>query len=164
MTLADRIVVMHDGYIQQQGTPEELFKKPANKFVGGFLGTPPMNFINADLVMENDVLFAQGNGFRLSLPDERKVQTDAADRKVLLGIRPSDLNYDPGAGAESSLDLEVIVSEYIGAQSVLLCSCGDMKVTVELKSETPIALGETLRFAVRSEGLHMFDRNSEKAI
>jgi multiple sugar transport system ATP-binding protein len=62
------------------------------------------------------------------------------------------------------LDLQVKISEYIGAQSVLLCACGRADVTVELKSETPIALGETLRFAVRPEGIHLFDRKTELAL
>ncbi|MYA90029.1 MAG: TOBE domain-containing protein, partial [Boseongicola sp. SB0662_bin_57] len=61
-------------------------------------------------------------------------------------------------------DLRVIVSEYVGAQSVLLCACGNSNVTVELKSETPIALGETLRFAIRPEGIHLFDRESTAAL
>ncbi|MEM7290763.1 MAG: TOBE domain-containing protein, partial [Pseudomonadota bacterium] len=80
------------------------------------------------------------------------------------GIRPSDLNFDEKASREKSLDLKVRVSEYIGAQSVLLCSCGDADVTVELKSETPIALQEALRFAVRPEGIHIFDRDTELAL
>jgi len=61
MTLADRIVVMHSGVIQQQGTPEELFKQPANKFVAGFLGTPPMNFLKASVEQENGELYLRGH-------------------------------------------------------------------------------------------------------
>jgi multiple sugar transport system ATP-binding protein len=81
-----------------------------------------------------------------------------------LGVRPSDLIYDPKAQDAAALDLQVKISEYIGAQSVLLCACGRADVTVELKSETPIALGETLRFAVRPEGIHLFDRKTELAL
>ncbi len=82
----------------------------------------------------------------------------------MLGIRPSDLNFNAEAPDDAALDLRVTVSEYIGAQSVLLCACGAAKVTVELKSETPIALGETLRFAFRPEGIHLFDRKTEVAL
>lgn len=164
MTLADRIVVMHGGYIQQQGSPEELFKSPANKFVAGFLGSPPMNFLDADLVEENGTLFAQGAAFKLAIPSAKAKQLGKTSGVVTLGIRPSDLNYDAQAEASVALDLQVKVSEYVGAQSVLLCNCGGADVTVELKSETPIALGETLRFAVRPEGIHLFDRTTEKAL
>lgn len=164
MTLADRIVVMHGGYIQQQGSPQELFKSPANKFVAGFLGSPPMNFMDADLVDEGGRLYAVGDGFKLAIPQEKAANLHAKDKLVTLGIRPSDLNYDAKAAADSSLDLQVTVSEYIGAQSVLLCACGGSSVTVELKSETPIALGETLKFAVRPEGIHLFDRETENSL
>ncbi|MEM8978303.1 MAG: sn-glycerol-3-phosphate ABC transporter ATP-binding protein UgpC [Pseudomonadota bacterium] len=164
MTLADRIVVMHGGYIQQQGSPEELFKHPANKFVAGFLGSPPMNFLDASLIDEAGTLFAQGDGFKIALPKDRAASLGRTDGPITLGIRPSDLNFDAAAPEGQGLDLKVRVSEYIGAQSVLLCACGPAQVTVELKSETPIALGETLRFAVRSEGLHIFDRTTERAL
>ncbi|MEJ6404231.1 ABC transporter ATP-binding protein [Yoonia sp. 2307UL14-13] len=165
MTLADRIVVMHGGHIQQQGTPSELFKNPANKFVAGFLGSPPMNFLAAELKDEDGTLYAIGDGFALTLP------TDLAERarknavsSAILGIRPSDLEYNAAGSDTASIDLNVVVSEYIGAQSVLICECGNARVTVEIKSETPIALGETLRFSVRPEGLHLFDHKTEDAI
>lgn len=165
MTLADRIVVMNGGHIQQQGTPEELFKNPANKFVAGFLGMPPMNFLDAELTDQGGTVWARGEGFSLRLSKglaERAIA--AGGQSVTLGIRPSDLIYNPEAKDGQAMDLGVVVSEYIGAQSVLLCSCGNQNVTVELKSETPIALGENLRFAVNADGLHLFDRNTEVAI
>ena len=164
MTLADRIVVMHGGYIQQQGTPEELFKKPANKFVAGFIGSPPMNFLEAELTATGGKLYAEGKDFKLLIPAAKAKEIGKVNGLVTLGIRPSDLNFDAEAPKQSALDLSVKVSEYIGAQSVLLCDCGGADVTVELKSETPIALGETLRFAVRPEGIHLFDRDTEAAL
>jgi len=165
MTLADRIVVMHGGHIQQQGTPTELFRNPANKFVAGFLGAPPMNFLDAMLVSQGGDLMAHGKGFALRLPPALAARaTKLAYKQVTLGLRPSDLEYVPDAPEGVGLNLKVIVSEYVGAQSVLICDCGDARVTVEIKSETPIALGETLRFAVRPEGLHLFDSKTEVAI
>lgn len=165
MTLADRIVVMHGGHIQQQGTPSELFRRPANKFVAGFLGAPPMNFLEAELAQSGDALFAQGRDFELRLPDDLAARAiRLARKKVTLGLRPSDLEFAADAPEGAGLNLNVIVSEYVGAQSVLICTCGDARVTVEIKSETPIALGENLRFAVRPEGLHLFDPASEEAI
>lgn len=165
MTLADRIVVMHGGYIQQQGTPKELFQKPANKFVAGFLGMPPMNFLNGDLVDHDGGVFVRGEGFDLRLPDEKAAAAKAhGNRSVTLGVRPSDLSHDADAPTDQALQLNVEVSEYIGAQSVLLCRCGGQQVTVEVNSETPMALGEALTFAVNPERVHLFDRDSEVAI
>ena len=164
MTLADRIVVMHGGYIQQKGTPEVLFKHPKNKFVAGFLGSPRMNFLEADLRTEGDTLFTVGNAFKIAIPASKAQSLDQTSCHVILGVRPSDLIYDPSAQDAAALDLQVKISEYIGAQSVLLCACGRVDVTVELKSETPVALGETLTFAVKPEGIHLFDRETELAL
>ena len=165
MTLADRIVVMHGGYIQQQGTPEELFKKPVNKFVAGFLGMPPMNFLQGEVDDRGGEIFVKGAGFDLRLPAEKAAAVKAhGNRQVFLGLRPSDLTYTPDAPADRSLELDVSVSEYVGAQSVLLCHCGGDQVTVEVASETPMALGQTLTFAVNPERIHLFDRDSEVAI
>ena len=165
MTLADKIVVMHEGHIQQQGTPEELFKRPTNKFVAGFLGMPPMNFMAAELLEKDGGLWAQGRGFSIALSPERaKALIASSSKQVTLGLRPSDLTYSAYADGNQSLNLNIIVSEYVGAQSVLIGGCGDEKVTVELKSETPIALGETLRFAFQPENIHLFDTKTEKAL
>ena len=165
MTLADRIVVMHGGHIQQQGTPKELFQKPVNKFVAGFLGMPPMNFLDGDIEDRNGALFVKGVGFDLRLDDEIAAKAKSqASHAVTLGVRPSDLSYDPDVAADRALSLDVMVSEYIGAQSVLLCQCGPSKVMVEVNSETPVALGKTLTFAVNPNGVHLFDRQSEVAL
>ncbi|WP_227270162.1 ABC transporter ATP-binding protein [Roseobacter weihaiensis] len=165
MTLADRIVVMHGGYIQQQGSPEALFKRPVNKFVAGFLGMPPMNFLNGEIKEEAGDVFVKGNGFSLRLQDE-KAQAAKAHRvrEVVLGVRPSDLVFDAEAPSDQALTLDVMVSEYVGAQSVLLCQCGADQVTVEMNSETPMALGQTLRFRITPNRVHLFDRESEDAI
>ena len=165
MTLADRIVVMHGGHIQQQGSPEELFKSPVNRFVAGFLGMPPMNFLNATLVERDGAVFAEGANFALRLSDEKTSAARAnGAREVTLGIRPSDLSFEPSAAIDQALTLNIMVSEYIGAQSVLLCECGPDRVTVEVKSETPMALGETLTFAVNPRRIHLFDTKTEAAL
>ena len=122
MTLADRIVVMNGGHIQQQGSPEELFKRPVNKFVAGFLGMPPMNFLDGRIEESDGVMFVNGVGFSLRLADERAATARVhSGRDVILGIRPSDLSFNPDAAPEMALTLNVMVSEYIGAQSVLIC-------------------------------------------
>ena len=165
MTLADRIVVMHGGYIQQQGSPEELFKRPVNRFVAGFLGSPPMNFLNGEVEERDGGVYIRGDGFALRLEGAKaEAARTHRSKSVVLGIRPSDLRFDPEAPDEKALTLDVKVSEYIGAQSVLLCQCGSASVMVELNSETPVALGQTLKFAVNPNGVHLFDRETEEAL
>ena len=165
MTLADRIVVMHGGFIQQQGTPEELFKRPANKFVAGFIGMPPMNFLDCEVQSRGAEVFVSGAGFDLKLQGEVAAKAqNHREHELTLGIRPSDLSFAQNAKPEDALSLDVKVSEYVGAQSVLLCECGGANVTVEVNSETPMALGQTLVFEVNPARVHLFDRRSEKAL
>jgi len=165
MTLGDRIVVMHGGYIQQQGSPEDLFKRPANKFVAGFLGSPSMNFLDGEITERDGGVYVAGDGYAIAMT-EAKAQALAArrDKAVTVGVRPSDLDFTPDAADGAALDLKVAVSEYIGAQSVLHCECGDQKIQVELKSETPIALGETLKFSAKPAGIHVFDKETGAAL
>ena len=165
MTLADRIVVMDGGYVQQEGTPEELFKRPANKFVAGFLGTPPMNFLDATIESRNDQLWLCGEGFMLSCDESTtKRLSQSESKEILLGIRPCDLEFNASAESSNSIDIDVVLSEYIGAQSVLIGDCDGQKVMVELKSDTPISLGEKLRFAVNTNDIHFFSNNDDRAI
>jgi len=88
----------------------------------------------------------------------------STERKVLLGIRPCDLIFDANAKPEKAIDIDVVVSEYIGAQSVLIGDCSGQKVMVEVKSDTPIALGERLRFAVNLNDIHFFNTNNDQVI
>ncbi len=171
MTLADRIVVMNDGYIQQQGSPEELYKKPANKFVAGFLGTPSMNFLNAKLRYSGIDVFIDGEGFSIKLSEEKaKKIAKRCEHNVIFGVRPSDLIYNPKAKDDRSFDVRVVVSEYIGSQSVLIVEIVNdssnvgQRLNVELKSETPIPIGKVLRFEVLQGSTHLFDSTTEKAI
>ena len=123
-----------------------------------------MNFLQANLKRENNTLFAIGNVFKIAIPASKSKELGQTSGHVTFGVRPSDLIYTSDAQDATALDVQVKISEYIGAQSVLLCVCGSADVTVELKSKTPIALGETLRFAVRPEGIHLFDRKTELAL
>jgi multiple sugar transport system ATP-binding protein len=164
MTLADRIVVMHHGKVQQQGSPQELYKRPANRFVAGFIGSPPMNFLKAELEETGGVLRARGAGFALALPEERRHGASALrGRAVEIGIRPSAFRIggpETGGGAE----LDVLVSEYVGAQSVLVCDCAGARVLVEVGSEDPIAAAGRLRAGVDPAAIHLFDPQTEAAL
>jgi multiple sugar transport system ATP-binding protein len=163
MTLADRIVVMHHGKIQQQGSPEELYKRPANKFVAGFIGSPPMNFLKARLTEENGVLRAAGDGFSVTVPDAKRAGLAAiGGRDIEIGVRPSAFRPD-AAAASNAFDMKVIVSEYVGAQSVLVCEIGGGRVLVEVSSETPLPAAGAMRFIADPSSLHIFDPRTEAA-
>jgi multiple sugar transport system ATP-binding protein len=160
MTLGDKIVVMKFGKIMQAGTPEELYRHPANKFVAGFIGSPTMNFLDATLVDEGGILSAKGDGFAIPLPNARKASLQAHnDRKVTLGIRPS--SFSEGTGG---LKMPVILSEYIGAQSVVMSRLGGQQVAIEINSVAPIRVGETREFTVQGDEVHLFDPTTEAAL
>lgn len=163
MTLGDRIVVLSDGVIQQQGTPEELFKQPLNLFVAGFIGSPSMNFLDAQLREEQGQLMATGDQFALRLAPALQARLNDASTQtkptICIGIRPN--GFKPVSGASSSqISLEVVVSEYLGANSVLVTRCGQAEVQVELDSAEPIRSGERVTFTVAPEDIMVFDKDS----
>jgi len=162
MTLGDRIVVMRGGIIQQQGSPEELFKRPANKFVASFIGSPPMNFLKAELVSEQDSLHARGDGFDLRLDDEQRSRLNGTKKQIELGIRPSAFHTDTSMG--SPIELHLVVSEYLGAHSVLVTRCGGDDVLVEYDSATPMKAGATMTFGVRSDDIMLFEPETGAAL
>ena len=150
MTLGDRIVVMRDGTIQQEGTAEALFERPVNRFVAGFIGSPTMNFLPAEV--RGDRL--AGEGFDLPLPPG----LDVPAREVEVGLRPSSIHAD--VAGRAPIELRVAVSEYLGAQSVLVTRCGPHEVLAEIASTRRYAPGETVTFGVAADELHVFDTAS----
>ena len=163
MTLGERIVVMQDGHIRQQGTAEELFSRPNSRFVAGFIGSPPMNFLDGTIERAGERLCVRGGAFLLPLPEplaERVIR--AAPSAVTVGIRPSDL--EPAAEPDAVFHMDVKVSEYVGAQSVVMGRCGADDMTVELKSSVRPELGRRLSFVPIPDGVHLFDRETDLAL
>ncbi|MFN3973136.1 MAG: ABC transporter ATP-binding protein [Gemmobacter sp.] len=159
MTLGDRIVVMKEGVIQQQGTPETLFKAPVNQFVAGFIGSPTMNFLPGRVTGEGGALRIEGEGFALPLPPRFAPRIKAPE--VTLGIRPSSfLAPTDGPG----IDLRVVVTEYLGAQSVVVARCGAVEVLVERSSAQIPRAGETARFGVNLDEIMLFDRTTGRSL
>ncbi|WP_420010746.1 ABC transporter ATP-binding protein [Tateyamaria sp.] len=158
MTLGDRIVVMNEGVVQQQGTPEELFKEPRNLFVAGFIGSPSMNFMEGALVDVGGEMHVQGAGFDLPLDATTRTRLDTAtDRNVTVGIRPSSFTTDTSG---ATVELRVIVAEYLGAQSVLVTKLGKTELLVETQSTAPFKSGVTQSFGVNTDEIMLFDRST----
>lgn len=163
MTLGDRIVVMSGGVIQQQGTPEELFKQPVNKFVAGFIGSPTMNFLDGELSRDGSGLWVAGNGYRISVPASLADRLpETKNQQVLLGIRPSSFSID--ASIDASVEVKVLVSEYLGANTVLVTQCGEQELLVETGSDKPIAAGAHLTLSVKIDEIMLFDKETEKRL
>ncbi len=163
MTLGDRIVVMSEGVIQQQGTPKELFEKPVNQFVAGFIGSPTMNFMDGELVREGGRLCVRGEGYLLPLHEGTALRADrAASAAVVVGMRPSAFSQEPTDGAQ--IALRVIVAEYLGTNSVLATRCGGSDVLVEVASAHLPKSGETVTFGIRPQDIMVFDKATGKTL
>ncbi|RVT81858.1 sn-glycerol-3-phosphate ABC transporter ATP-binding protein UgpC [Rhodobacteraceae bacterium CCMM004] len=164
MTLADRIVVMKDGHIEQVGTPMEVFDHPVNTFVASFIGSPPMNLLPAR-ISDGQVVFAGGTG----LP----VPTRLADRvrdgqEVTFGLRPDDLTPQghgiARGGERAQLTLEVGLSELLGTETILYTRIGDQEVQGKMFGPRDVAAGERLTFDVALDRAHLFDTVTGRSV
>ena len=124
MTLADRIVVMDQGRIQQMGTPDEVFNRPLNQFVAGFIGNPGMNFLDATVQGSGDGLQFAGSAFRCAVPGSMLAAARRlTGQPVVVGVRPQSLQMGPATDAQAlTLPLRVDVCEYLGTETVLGCT------------------------------------------
>ena len=121
MTMADRIVIMLDGTVQQVGPPIEVYQKPANRFVAAFIGSPSMNFLPIRLELEGGKLQVKGHGFRITLPPDKAAALKGdGEQDAVLGIRPENLLLRPPQGAEESqLRATVEIVEAVGSDIYL---------------------------------------------
>jgi len=154
MTMADRIVVMHDGIIEQIGTPLELYDQPGNLFVAQFIGSPSMNVIAGILRGTGEGTFVEGAGTRWPVP----AQVGGRDgQAVHYGIRPGDIHLAP---AGQGIRARVIVVEPTGAETELLLQVGGAQLTLVLHGRTQARPDDTVHLAVDGAKAHVFDRGS----
>ena len=159
MTLADRIVVLNQGRIEQQGTPLELYRSPANLFVAGFIGSPAMNVL--DGIVEGidghpSVRLTDGTPVRIAL--ERRV---TSGQSVKIGLRPENLNP---SGTGSPLTGQTLLVEPTGAQTHVLFELAGQQVTAVVDGEMPVKYGTPLSVAVNADQVYVFDRTSGLAL
>lgn len=165
MTMGDRIVVMRDGFIQQVGSPLELYDSPANKFVGGFIGSPAMNFFDAQLNMQGDTAALQAGEVRIELSSEKsKKLADYKNNQVIVGLRPEDLSITADHAAGKTIQGTVEVVEPIGNETYVDVNAGSFNFIAAVGRKTRIKPHSTLVLAPIMENLHLFDHQSEKAI
>lgn len=163
MTLADRIVILRDGKVEQIGTPKEIYQKPANKFVAGFIGSPTMNLLSADLINDE-------NGWGINLANQRlslqgQVDEGNAQQKVTMGIRPSDVHLTPDL-LDKPIEVDVLVESYelLGSTIQILNRFGENQLVVEAPSTQSVEEGQSLKLYLDSEQLHIFNMQNESAI
>jgi multiple sugar transport system ATP-binding protein len=165
MTMGDRIVVMRDGLIQQIGSPLELYDTPANKFVAGFIGSPAMNFFDADLIRQGDAIALQAGEVRIDLPAKiSQLLAGYNQNQVAVGLRPEDLTvcaeHAPGKTIEGSVE----VVEPVGNETYVVLNAGSFSLIAAVGRKSRIKPHSNLVIAPSMENLHLYDFESEKAI
>lgn len=168
MTMADRIVILKDGYIQQIGTPKEVYNNPINVFVGGFMGSPAMNFF--DVTLKGDHIVS-GDQINLKVPEGKLKTLREAGFKdgdhVIFGIRPEDLRSEPvaiDANPESVVTPTVSVSELLGAETMIYCNAGENEFIARVDARSIFEPGETIELGFNMPKGHFFDPETENVI
>jgi multiple sugar transport system ATP-binding protein len=168
MTMGTRIVVMKDGVIQQVDSPNNLYDKPINLFVAGFIGSPQMNFLNVGLVEEDGKLYARYGKNSLLLPESKaKAARNYAGKEVILGIRPEFVFDDPekvSMHKESSFEADVDVVEPLGSDTFLYLVSDGQKITARVEPKSPAKVGSKMRLAIDASRVNMFDKATELVI
>ena len=170
MTLGTRIVVLKDGVIQQVDTPQNLYDKPNNVFVAGFIGSPQMNLLDAKVVQSgSDVVLMFGSN-SIKLPEAKaKTLVDAGyvDKTVIMGIRPEDL-YDTemfiSTSPDSVIDVDIKVYELLGAEVFLYFDIDNVSCTARVNPRTTARPGDTIKLALDMTKLHIFDKETEQVV
>jgi multiple sugar transport system ATP-binding protein len=154
MTMGDRIAVVSDGVLQQLGTPDELYDEPVNRFVAGFIGTPPMGFLTVDRTGASGAELT-GPGVTITLTDKQAGCLPSGTKQVAVGIRPEHLSLHEGGQARVDGIVEVV--EPLGSEQHVLVRAGEEQVTVKLPREQRLHASDAVRLAADPAKLHLFD-------
>jgi multiple sugar transport system ATP-binding protein len=161
MTLADVIVVLKDGVVQQTGSPVDIYERPANRFVAGFFGTPSMNFLGAALTHTGERRSAKGPGFEIPLADRAPALRPAKDSDaIVVGIRPERLSLTEGTDS-IGLTGAVAMREVLGAEVVLHLESAAGPLTVRTDAGSAPRPGDTVKVWLDPRSIHVFDGATE---
>ena len=170
MTLGTRIVVMKDGVIQQVDSPETLYNQPNNIFVAGFIGSPQMNFIDAQVVkVGSDVVLTFGNN-AIKVSEARGkalIDNGYEGKTIVLGIRPEDIHDEQiflNQSPDTVVDAEIKVYEMLGAEVFLYFSLDQYEITARVNPRTTARPGDTIKVAFDASKIHLFDKETEQVI
>ncbi|HYG55157.1 MAG TPA: sn-glycerol-3-phosphate ABC transporter ATP-binding protein UgpC [Burkholderiales bacterium] len=165
MTLGDRVVVMKDGRVQQIGEPLELYGRPANRFVAGFIGSPAMNFVEVSISGAGTDLWAEAEGLRLQVPPQVAQRVAGhPEKRLTLGIRPEAVRIANGAADQYSFATAVDVVEPLGNEILLNFRAGGVPMVARVDPGVRVKAHENIRFSLDPERLHFFDAKTEAAI
>jgi len=158
MTLGKRIVIMNNGVLQQVGTPKEIYEKPENLFVAGFIGSPPMNFLDCKIknVKDSYIIDLEGNNYPLHNNNELKKYEN---KKIIAGIRPNDFSINKNEHYDNSEFISGVVNvvEYLGNSNLLYISTNNNSICVEQDSNLLVEEGDEVILYTEQKNIHLFD-------
>ena len=164
MTMATRIVVMNKGYIMQVGSPKEIYDRPSSIFVAGFIGTPPMNFINGKV---NEKGIFEAGKYKIKLPNDKLeivTQNKYIEKPIVMGIRAEDIHDEEivmKAHPDGILNVEVDVAELLGAETNIYMDINGSNVIAKVDARTNISIGDKIQVAFDLNKIHFFDPETE---
>ncbi len=169
MTMGDRIAVMSLGVLQQLATPQELYDRPANKFVAGFIGSPSMNFLDVTLQGEGDKLYAVTPSFKMRVPDAAaRGISNYVNQTITLGVRPEHLversRLDGSAPPDATIPVTVDVVELLGNEIFVYLTNGSTVLTSRMPPDVRLERGKQIEVAAEPDKLHFFDPKTDAAI
>jgi len=162
MTMADRVAILNGGLLQQFGPPTEIFRSPANQFVGGFIGNPPMNFVEGSLGPKGT--FDAGVFQYLLTDDLAAVAGRASSDALVLGIRPQDVQVSLQSSNGPSVQTETFATEPLGDQTILDLKVGETLVKAVVVPDFPADMGTEIWISFPARKVHLFDKKTGKAL
>ena len=164
MTMGTKIVIMKDGIIQQVGPPMEIYEYPVNKFVGGFIGSPGMNFMPARIVAEDSNLYVDAGSFRLLIPPSKQSYLKSkTGQEVILGIRPEhieDTAFLDASHVTDTFNAVVELVETLGSEVQLDVACGEHNLVARVDPRTRAERNKEIELAVNMDKIHIFDKET----
>ncbi|MCL0075991.1 ABC transporter ATP-binding protein [Dehalococcoidia bacterium] len=169
MTMGDRVAVMSQGKLMQVGSSEESYYCPRNLFVAGFIGSPPMNFIDVIFETRSDKFFLRGKDFCIELPRRlgEMALNNAKDSKMVLGIRPEDVvigNHKGHYTEDTCIEAEVYVVEPLGRDVLVNLRRGDLTLRVLTPPPFGAKMGDNIQLSLNTAKIHMFDRKTGQSL
>jgi multiple sugar transport system ATP-binding protein len=165
MTMGERIAVMSQAKLQQVGAPQELYDRPVNRFVAGFIGSPAMNFIGVELVGSGEAAVLRGEGIEVPLPRHfREAMAAASGRQFTLGIRPEHLDVVATGAADATVRARADVVEYLGNEELLHVVIAGADVVAVVSADRRVRPDDEVTVHIPLDKIHLFDAESELSL
>ena len=162
--MGTRIAVMNEGRLQQVGSPQELYDRPINRFVAGFIGSPAMNFATVEVTGTGDSVTLQGSQVTVPLPPQFRESVGASGRQLIVGFRPEHLVLGPVSGNTATVNAKAEVVEYLGNEELIHASGAGRDIVAIVDSSYRVRPGDMLELRIPLDRIQLFDPDTNFAL